>query len=99
MRFFRIRAARIPDEDRHLFERYGSAVIGFMVASGAAPRAEELRPVYFTPERTVSAVAWLTEQYDRAERKESWSILMEASITVFVLAEVAFSAISFIRGN
>jgi len=31
-----------------------------------------------------SLLPWLTEQYDRAERKETWSPSMEFAITVFV---------------
>jgi len=34
---------------------------------------------------------WLTEQYDRAERKETWSMTMEAAITVFVASELLIS--------
>jgi len=31
---------------------------------------------------------WLTEQYDRAERKETWNLTMEAAITLLVGIEV-----------
>lgn len=44
-------------------------------------------------------LAWLTEQYDRAERKETWSILMEVAIVVFVAAELIFSIANFLRGH
>lgn len=33
-------------------------------------------------------LAWLGEQYERAEVKETWSLTMEAAITVFVAIEV-----------
>gem|GEM_PF-2045161 len=35
-----------------------------------------------------SLLAWLTEQYDREERKETWHITMEAAIALFVGIEV-----------
>jgi hypothetical protein len=41
-------------------------------------------------------LSWLTEQYDRAERKETWSLTMEAAITIFVGIEVLPSIIRFI---
>jgi hypothetical protein len=35
-----------------------------------------------------SLLAWLTEQHDREERKETWHITMEAAIALFVGIEV-----------
>jgi hypothetical protein len=43
-----------------------------------------------------TAAEWLTEQYDRAERRETWSITMEAAITVFVAFELMFSILAFV---
>jgi len=31
---------------------------------------------------------WLTEQYDRAERKETWTLTMEAAIIVLIVVEI-----------
>lgn len=42
-------------------------------------------------------ILWLTEQYDRAERKETWSLTMDAAITAFVAIEVVPSIVRFIR--
>jgi hypothetical protein len=33
-------------------------------------------------------LAWLTEHYDRSERRETWSITMEIAITILVAAEL-----------
>jgi hypothetical protein len=33
-------------------------------------------------------LAWLTEQYDRTERKETWGLTLEVVITVFIAVEV-----------
>jgi len=43
------------------------------------------------------AAEWLTEQYDRAERKETWSLTLEAAITVFVAFELAISVMNFMH--
>ncbi len=43
-----------------------------------------------------SLLPWLTEQYDRAERKETWLITMEVAITIFVAAELILSVLSFV---
>lgn len=42
-------------------------------------------------------MAWLTEQYDRAERKETWSITMEAAIVVLIVVEIVLSIIGLQR--
>jgi len=41
---------------------------------------------------------WLTEQYDRKERKATWSLTMEAAITIFVAFELVLSVVKFLRG-
>ncbi len=38
---------------------------------------------------------WLKEQYDRAERRETWLITMEVAITIFVGAELVMSIFDF----
>jgi hypothetical protein len=97
MRWFRIREAKdIPKHERDNFERFGPPVIGSTLASGFHAAAPELHPIYDNPETRRHAADWLTEQYDRAERKETWSITMEVAITVFVLAELVFSALGFL---
>lgn len=41
-------------------------------------------------------LSWLTEEHDRAERKETWSLLMEIAIVILVAGELTFSAIDFV---
>jgi hypothetical protein len=67
------------------------------LAAGFHGAAKELHPIYDDPIVQKHAGDWLTEQYDRAERKETWSITMEAAITVFVIIETMFSALDFVR--
>lgn len=38
-----------------------------------------------------AALAWLTEQFDRAERKETWSLTMEAAIVVLIVFEIVLA--------
>jgi hypothetical protein len=89
MRWIRIRAANIDPQLRESFERYGTG--GMIMALG--DMNSFLHQGRLTKATTVLAplLNWLTEQYDRAERKETWNITMEAAITVFVAAELILS--------
>lgn len=88
MRWVRIRKALIPEPERALFERFSANIIGGILAGGSSPIAEEMRPVYHDPTVRIHALAWMTEQYDRAERWETWSLTMEIAITLFVGVEI-----------
>lgn len=104
MLWFTIRKADISDKDREEFEQFGVATIQFMLASGnlrelhggpsffeAAHSAKStIDPfqIELLFHKRPAALRWLVEQYDRAERRETWSITMEAAITIFVLAEL-----------
>ena len=89
MRWIRIRKAEIDAELRETFERHGVATMQAILAStnwfwhkGKGLLAQNVSD---------DLLPWLTEQYDRAERKETWSLTMEAAITVFVITEVLLS--------
>ncbi len=86
MRLWSIRKAQIDKELRTTFEQYGVATMQMLLALGDYFRHKgEVLEVRDAEERLLP---WLTEQYDRAERKEHWTLLMEAAITVFVAAEL-----------
>jgi hypothetical protein len=96
MRWFRIRRANILPRYREHFEELGAEIV----------RAYFTQPigtvVYQDAEGkwTVRALhepmqLWLREQYDRAEREESWLITMEVAITVFVAFELIMSVLEF----
>ena len=86
MPWFCIRKAKIDTELRNTFERYGVvaaqvvlATTNYFVHQGKQLNAEGAgEPL----------LAWLTEQYDKADRKETWSLAMEGTITVFVVLGV-----------
>lgn len=99
MIWFRIRKAGIPRDHRQMFERFGATIITTALYGGfpgPADTAEPLNTLYNKPYFRASAAEWLTEQYDRAERKETWSITMEAAITVLVAVELVFSILNFL---
>jgi hypothetical protein len=86
---FCVRKADIPEEHRNIFEPYGANVIGAVLAgSGHHPTAKDLQPLYSDETLQREARDWLREQYDRTERWETWSLIMEIAITLFVLLEL-----------
>jgi hypothetical protein len=97
MRWVRIRRAGIPGEDREMFERFGAAIVSAALYGGfvGPMTTEPLKSLYSKSQSRDAAAEWLTEQYDRAERRETWSITMEAAITVFVGVELIFSILAF----
>lgn len=97
MRWFGIRRAEISPDLREAFERYG--VNGMQVALSTSGWFHHGRKVTPARDHCLELLPWLTEQYDRAERRETWLITMEASITVFVLAELILAAVQLYHGH
>jgi hypothetical protein len=95
MKWFHIRKADIPEHERTTFERFGVFVIGSVLASSFSSNVPELKRVYSDQETAIHAADWLTEQYDRAERRESWLITMEFFVTLFAAAAIIFSILNF----
>jgi len=87
MRWLRIRKADIDAELRETFERYGVATMQTMLAT--TNYFQHKGQSVMVQNVLDSLSPWLTEQYDRTERKETWSITMEAAITIFVAIETA----------
>jgi hypothetical protein len=89
MRWFSIRRTEIDPELRKTFERYGT--VGMQIALGDMNHFVHQGQTMKAQGRILdSLLAWLTEQYDRTDRKETWSLTMEIAITVFVLGELIF---------
>ena len=80
------------------FERYGVPTLQTWLTSEGHIRHEGnlMRPDAVAEH---SLLPWLTEQYDRAERKETLSLTMEAAITIFVAAELMLPLIRFLGGH
>jgi hypothetical protein len=100
MRWVSIRKPSIAKSERDIFERFGPSVISIILFGGfSGPQETEPQKVlYGNSETRRHAEAWLTEQYDRAERRETWLITMEVAITLLVAAELFFSILSFVCG-
>ena len=90
MRWFSIRKAAYQDPSLpETFERYGVGTIqNLLAASGQLRHKGNLTNI---GSLVKDLLVWLTEQYDRAERKETWSLSMEFAIVVLVAAELLFS--------
>jgi hypothetical protein len=74
--------------------------VGLILAgSGFNPRAQEFRQFYDDDALIRSALPWMTEQYDRAERKETWGLFMEIAITIFVAIEAVLAVWQWWRGR
>jgi len=94
MRWF-YHKAQIDPELRKTFEQYGVGTMQMLLSTtnyfqhkGQDIMAQQVR---------TDLLPWLTEQYNRAETKETWSMTMEFLITVFVLIEILPSLIYFFR--
>ena len=96
MRWFRIRKAKIAPDLRQTFEQHG---VGTMQSLLAAP---DRLFVYQGQSASANQVRdgllhWLTEQYDRAERKETWTLTMEAAIIVLIVVEIVLAIMGLLR--
>ena len=90
MRWFRIRKAKIAPDLRQTLEQHGigtmqtllAAPDGLFVYRGQSASANQVRD---------DLLLWLTEQYDRPERKETWTLTMEAAIIVLIVVEIVLA--------
>jgi hypothetical protein len=95
MRWFRIREANIDRSLRETFEQHG---LGTMQANLAVGHyIIHMEEVTLIKDIIPDLLLWLTEQYDRGERKETWSLTMEVAITFFVFAELMFSITGYVK--
>jgi hypothetical protein len=82
MRWMRIREAKIDSKLRTTLEQYGVPVMQQVLSVGGNFR--HLGQSMWVEAVRDSVLAWLTEHYDREERKETWQITMEAAVTILV---------------
>lgn len=95
-RWIQIRKAEIDSELRKTFEQHGVGTIQTLLAVGDFIREKGKEPL-LVKDFQEPLLLWLTEQYDRAERRETWSLTMEAAITVFVALEVVPLIVQFFK--
>ena len=101
MRWFRIDKAEIPLDVRQTCERNG--VMGMQLAlansaiGGGGVVLVDGRLHTLSEAKAGLAGLWLSEQFQRAERKETWSLVMEIAITFFVGFELAIEIYRVLR--
>ena len=88
MRWFRIRKANIDPTLRDAYEQYGVVSLQLEYAVRKYLRGIPEGERAPTHADDAALLAWLTEQYDRTERKETWGLTLEVVITVFIAVEV-----------
>jgi hypothetical protein len=81
--------AEINEELRHTFEQYGTFGLQVLLGTNTALFQHEKRICLVQPYKQ-EMFDWLTEQSDRAKRKEHWSMAMEFLVTIFVAGELLF---------
>jgi hypothetical protein len=93
-----VRKAKISKEDRDLFERYGEAVIGSVLAGGTCPSAPDLAAIIpgniCLPPNTgkcKEAGDWLTECRDAHERREQRMETVEIGVVILITLEIVLS--------
>jgi hypothetical protein len=91
---FTIRRARIPVDWKDAFEETGVKMVR-MAAVGSGVVLFGGKPTGIQGPYVEYSFAWLTEQRDREEVKDTWSLAMEASITILVAVELLFSVLGF----
>ena len=88
MRWIRIGKANISSAMRDAFDQAGTSIVQQLMFSGMINTANlpaVLQQLGQQSEERKAAFKWLTEMADRADRRETWNLTMEAAITVFVL--------------
>jgi hypothetical protein len=98
MRWVGVRKANIEKKFRDHFEEFGVEIVRayFTQPIGTPIWRDAGESVTTVQDARQPMQSWLREQYDRAERKETWSLTMEIAITAFVAAEVVMSVVGLI---
>jgi hypothetical protein len=95
---FRVAEARIDTNVREALEVRGAETIRAVLIEDSFVLETAGGERFTLGDHEKSVLLWLKEQADKAERRETWLIIMEIAITVFVGLELIFSAINFIHG-
>ena len=97
MRWLEIRKANILPRFRERFEELGVEIVRAYFTQPIGVVVWEDDGGRWTVEALHEPMQlWLREQYDRAERKESWLITMEMAITILVATELFMSVSGFL---
>ena len=86
MRLIRVRKAMIDRDLRETFERYGT--VGMQVCLADMNHFTHSNIHMKADTVLESLLPWLTEQYDKADRRESWLLILEITITILIVFEI-----------
>jgi hypothetical protein len=96
MRWFLIRKAKVSRAWREEFESMGVEIVrSYFTQPRGTIMFENEGGQWSVQQLHQPMQVWLREQYDRAERRETWLIAMEIAITILVAAELAMSILDF----
>lgn len=85
--------AEIEEGLRETFEMYGAITMQILLATNQTSFRYKGSGSLYTVENVLpSLLKWLREQHQRTEQKETWQIVLDIAITVFVLGETALTA-------
>ncbi len=99
MRWIHIREADINQRYRQVFEELGVEIVrAYFTQDIGVPVYEDDKGRLTVGNLREFMKPWLREQYDIQERRESWNLAMEVSITLFVALELGLSFYSLWHG-
>jgi hypothetical protein len=98
MRWLPPQKAKIDSKLSVVLDRYGVGVVEHIAALGGGNlyAGIEGREIWSYREEIFK---WLKEQHDQQEFEKTWQVTMEASVCIFVLAELVFSILNYVRGR
>jgi hypothetical protein len=91
MRWFRVSTAKINSETREALEQYGPDTLRTLLLIRTFVLETPKGKRFTVDDVRGELLLWLKEQLDREERRETWLITMEFSVTIFVLFELLIS--------
>jgi hypothetical protein len=94
-----VRKAKIPIEEREVFERYGETVIALVIAVGQySDKGQELNEITQEPLTRENAALWLQEKADLRLLKEWLGFFVQAAILLVALMTLWLQAKSLGHG-
>jgi hypothetical protein len=91
MRWFRVSTAKISSETREALEQYGPDTLRTLLLIRTFVLETPKGKRFTVDDVRGELLLWLKEQLDREERRETWLMTMEFSVTLFVLFELLIS--------
>jgi hypothetical protein len=97
MRWFSVTTAKISPETRETLEQYGPDTLRTLLLIRTFVLETPKGRRFTVDDIRGELLLWLKEQLDREERRETWLMTMEFSVTLFVLFELLISVAGLFR--